>query len=187
MPSVFDVLGQDHQEVRRMLSELEKGPTVTTGASDNHLMLRKKMVEQLIIEESKHEALEEMYFWPVVRDRLPDGYHLADTATGQEQEGKQVLAAGQVGAVTRNSRGCSEGSSSRAGSTSPTRNRRSGRCCAERSPGRPRPTRRQDRRGKKTAPTGPTRTRRHHRACSRGPVAAAADKARDKLTGRGSD
>ena len=44
MPSVFDVLGQDHQEVRRMLSELEKGPTATTGASDNHLMLRKKMV-----------------------------------------------------------------------------------------------------------------------------------------------
>ena len=91
MPSVFDVLGQDHQEVKRMLSELEKGPTAMTGASDNYLMLRKKMVEQLIIEESQHEALEEMYFWPVVRDRLPDGDHLAETATGQEQEGKQVL------------------------------------------------------------------------------------------------
>jgi hemerythrin-like domain-containing protein len=91
MPSVFDVLGTAHQEVKRMLAELEKGPTVMTGASDNHLMLRKKMVEQLIIEESRHEALEEMYFWPVVRDRLPDGDHLADTATGQEQEGKQVL------------------------------------------------------------------------------------------------
>jgi hemerythrin-like domain-containing protein len=91
MPSVFDVLGQDHQEVKRMLAELEKGPTVTTGASDNHLMLRKKMAEQLIIEESKHEALEEMHFWPVVRDRLPDGGQLADTATGQEQEGKKVL------------------------------------------------------------------------------------------------
>jgi hemerythrin-like domain-containing protein len=91
MPSVFDVLGQDHQEVKRMLSELEKGPTAATGASDNHLALRKKMVEELIIEESKHEALEERYFWPAVRDRLPDGGRLADTATGQEQEGKQVL------------------------------------------------------------------------------------------------
>jgi hemerythrin-like domain-containing protein len=91
MPSVFDVLGQDHQEVKRMLSELAKGPTAATGASDNHLMHRKKMVERLIIEESKHEALEEMYFWPVVRDRLPDGNQLADTATGQEQEGKEVL------------------------------------------------------------------------------------------------
>ena len=91
MPSVFEVLGQDHQEVKRMLAELEKGPTAGSGASDNHLALRKKMVEELIIEESKHEALEEMYFWPAVRDRLPDGGHLADTATGQEQEGKRVL------------------------------------------------------------------------------------------------
>jgi hemerythrin-like domain-containing protein len=91
MPSVFEVLGQDHHEVKRMLSELEKGPTAATGASDNHLTLRKKMVEELIIEESKHEALEEMYFWPAVRDRLPDGDQLADTATGQEQEGKGVL------------------------------------------------------------------------------------------------
>jgi hypothetical protein len=42
MPSVFDVLGQDHREVKRMLSELKKGPTVTTGTSDSHLMLRKR-------------------------------------------------------------------------------------------------------------------------------------------------
>ena len=50
------------------------------------------MTEQLIIEESKHEALEEMYFWPVVRDQLPDGDALADQATGKEREAKQVLA-----------------------------------------------------------------------------------------------
>jgi hemerythrin-like domain-containing protein len=92
MPDVFDVLGQDHQEVKRMLAELEKGPTTATGAGDNQLALRKKMVEQLIIEESKHEALEEMYFWPAVRDKVADGGRLADTATGQEQEGKEVLA-----------------------------------------------------------------------------------------------
>ena len=91
MPSVFDVLGQDHQEVKRMLAELEKGPIAATGASDNHLILRKKMVEELVIEESRHEAVEEMYFWPAVRDRLPNGDELADTATGQEQEGKEIL------------------------------------------------------------------------------------------------
>jgi Hemerythrin HHE cation binding domain len=44
--------------------------------------------QQLIIEESKHEALEEMYFWPVVRDHLPDG----DALAGQQQEAKEVLA-----------------------------------------------------------------------------------------------
>ncbi|HLK76023.1 MAG TPA: hemerythrin domain-containing protein [Streptosporangiaceae bacterium] len=92
MADVFTVLGQDHLEVERMLAELEKGPSRVTGASPDQLALRKKMTEQLIIEESKHEALEEMYFWPVVRDHLRDGDTLADHATGQEQEAKEVLA-----------------------------------------------------------------------------------------------
>ena len=82
MPTVFEVLGGDHLEVKRMLAELESGPTALTGASDSQLGLRKKMVEELIIEESKHEALEEMYFWSAVRDLLPDGGQLADTAIG---------------------------------------------------------------------------------------------------------
>jgi hypothetical protein len=50
------------------------------------------MSETLIIEESKHEALEEMYFWPVVGDHLPNGDTLAEKAIGREQEAKQVLA-----------------------------------------------------------------------------------------------
>ena len=91
MADVFTVLGQDHQEVKRMLAELEKGPTKATGASEDQLALRKKMAEELIIEESRHEALEEMYFWPGVRDQLEAGNTLADEATGQEQAAKQVL------------------------------------------------------------------------------------------------
>jgi hemerythrin-like domain-containing protein len=75
-----------------MLKELEKGPTRATGASQDQLALRKKMTEQLIMEESKHEALEEVDFWPIVRDHLPNGDALADRATGQEQEAKEVLA-----------------------------------------------------------------------------------------------
>ena len=31
MADVFTVLGQDHEEVKRMLAELEKGPSRTTG------------------------------------------------------------------------------------------------------------------------------------------------------------
>jgi hemerythrin-like domain-containing protein len=91
MPSVFDVLGRDHEEVKRMLAELQSGPTAATGADADQLALRKKMVEQLVIEESKHEALEEMYFWPTVRDKVSDGERLAATAIEQEQEGKEVL------------------------------------------------------------------------------------------------
>jgi hemerythrin-like domain-containing protein len=92
MADVFTVLANDHQEVKNMLAELEKGPTRATGASQNQLALRKKMSQELIIEESKHEALEEMYFWPAVREHLAAGNTLADEATGQEQEAKQVLA-----------------------------------------------------------------------------------------------
>jgi hemerythrin-like domain-containing protein len=91
MPSVFDVLGRDHQEVKQMLAELETGPTAATGADENSLTLRKRMVEQLVIEESKHEAVEEMYFWPAVKEHLTDGEQLAQPALDQEQEGKEVL------------------------------------------------------------------------------------------------
>lgn len=91
MTDVFEVLAQDHQEVKHMLAELAKGPTRSQGAREDELLLRKKMAEQLIIEESRHEAVEEMYFWPVVRQRLPDGDSLAGEATSQEQEGKEVL------------------------------------------------------------------------------------------------
>ena len=52
MADVFTVLGQDHEEVKRMLAELNKGPTRASGASADQLALRKKMTEQLIIEES---------------------------------------------------------------------------------------------------------------------------------------
>ena len=50
------------------------------------------MVQQLVIEVSKHEAVEEMYFWPAVRSHVTDGTDLANQAQGQEQEGKEVLA-----------------------------------------------------------------------------------------------
>ena len=60
------------------------------------------MVEELVIEESRHEAVEEMYFWSAVRDRVPNGDELADTATGQEQKGKEIL---NHAAVTGGSQG----------------------------------------------------------------------------------
>jgi hemerythrin-like domain-containing protein len=91
MADVFTVLAKDHEEVKGMLAELEKGPTMATGASQEQLLLRKKMAQELVIEESRHEALEEMFFWPAVREHLADGDRLADEATSQEQEGKKVL------------------------------------------------------------------------------------------------
>ena len=92
MADVFTVLATDHEEVKGMLAELEEGPTKASGASQDQLTQRLKMTEELVIEESRHEALEEMYFWPAVREHHPAGNTLADEATGQEQEAKEVLA-----------------------------------------------------------------------------------------------
>ena len=91
MPSVFDVLASDHEQVKLLLSQFEKAPAAS-GVNDSLLAAHKKTAETLIIEESKHETIEEMYFWPAVRKHLPDGDKLADQAISQEQEGKELLA-----------------------------------------------------------------------------------------------
>jgi hemerythrin-like domain-containing protein len=91
MTDAFEVLAQDHAEVKQMLTQLEVRAVRQGGADTEQLAQRKKLAEQLVIEESKHEAVEEMYFWPAVREHLAGGDELADTAIAQEQEGKEVL------------------------------------------------------------------------------------------------
>jgi hemerythrin-like domain-containing protein len=91
MTNVFEVLAQDHAEVKQMLTDLELGAVRQGAATPEQLTQRKKLAEQLVIEASRHEAVEEMYFWPAVREHLSAGDKLADTALGQEQEGKEVL------------------------------------------------------------------------------------------------
>ncbi len=80
-------LRQDHKSVLGMLEVLDGAPT-GSGALGSGL---ETMVNNLIIAESQHEAIEEQFFWPAVRDALDDGDELADTAVQQEQEGKRVL------------------------------------------------------------------------------------------------
>jgi hemerythrin-like domain-containing protein len=91
VPDVFDVLSEDHGEVKEMLAQLVTERPLF-GADKDKLADRKKMAARLITEESRHEAVEEMFFWPAVREKLPDGDTLADTAIGQEEEAKEVLA-----------------------------------------------------------------------------------------------
>jgi len=68
-----------------MLEVLDGAPT-GTGADSSGL---ETMVTNLIIAESQHEAVEEQFFWPAVRDALGD--ELADEAIAQEQAGKHLL------------------------------------------------------------------------------------------------
>lgn len=80
-------LRQDHKSVLGMLEVLEDAPS-GDGATSSGLST---MVTNLVIAESQHEAIEEQFFWPAVRDLLEDGDALADKAIGQEQEGKKLL------------------------------------------------------------------------------------------------
>jgi hypothetical protein len=91
MPDVFEVLGRDHTEVKRMLDDLEAGPTAATGANEAALARRRTLLQKLITAESMHEAVEEEYFWPTVREHVPEGDALADHAIAQEQAAKQEL------------------------------------------------------------------------------------------------
>ena len=92
MEDVFDVLAEDHEEIRQALAELEKGPTAATGATDDQLMLRKIMTEELIIEEAKHEEIELTCVWQAVREHVPGGDQLADRAICAELEIVALLA-----------------------------------------------------------------------------------------------
>lgn len=91
MTDAIELLRNDHDEIKKMLDELAKGPVARSGASDDQLALRKRMVEQLVIENSKHEVVEEEYFWPAVREHVPGGDQIADRAIDQEQKAKVVL------------------------------------------------------------------------------------------------
>lgn len=77
----------DHKSVLGMLEVLDGAPE-GNGAAASGL---RTMVTNLVIAESQHEAIEEQFFWPAVRDALDEGDELADTAVEQEQAGKQLL------------------------------------------------------------------------------------------------
>jgi hemerythrin-like domain-containing protein len=92
MEDMFEVLAEDHEEIRQMLSELAKGPTAATGGTEDQLMLRKIMTEELIIEEAKHSDIERRYLWPVVREHVASGGQLADRAVCRQLEIGELLA-----------------------------------------------------------------------------------------------
>jgi hemerythrin-like domain-containing protein len=80
-------LREDHKSVLGMLEVLDGAPA-GSGADLSGLGT---MVTNLVIAESQHEAIEEQFFWPAVREALDDGNELADEAITQEQEGKKLL------------------------------------------------------------------------------------------------
>jgi len=92
MPDAFEVLRADHAAVEQMLAALANSPGYSAGAGSTVLAARKEVARRLVIDSSQHEAAEEQYFWPTVRERLANGGDLADHAIAQEQEAKEALA-----------------------------------------------------------------------------------------------
>lgn len=91
MPDVFEVLKKDHDEVKTMLGWLSDGPTAASGATAEQLAQRKRLVDNLIMEEIRHENAEQLHFWPAVRALGPEGDRVADQAIEQETKGEEIL------------------------------------------------------------------------------------------------
>ena len=91
MPNVFEVLRTDHHEVKAMLILLESGPQASLGATAEQIAQRRHLADELIIEQSRHEATEQQYFWPLVRALGPEGDRVADQGLEQEAHGESVL------------------------------------------------------------------------------------------------
>jgi hemerythrin-like domain-containing protein len=94
MADVFEVLSADHAQVKDMLVALEESQDYTSEGTAAEVVqaARQEVAQLLIIDSSRHEAAEEQFFWPAVRERLADGNMLADEAISQESEAKNVLA-----------------------------------------------------------------------------------------------
>ncbi|MCA1836552.1 MAG: hemerythrin domain-containing protein [Actinobacteria bacterium] len=84
-------LRKDHVKVLAMLDELERGPASSRSATPQDNAARKRLVTELVMAESAHEAIEEQFFWPSVQHWLEEGRQLARPALEQEQAAKRVL------------------------------------------------------------------------------------------------
>jgi uncharacterized protein YejL (UPF0352 family) len=69
---VLTVLGRDHNQVKYLVEQLEAIPGVTKGGSEQHQQRRVSIVDMIRIRLARHETAEEEYFWPTVREAVPE-------------------------------------------------------------------------------------------------------------------
>jgi hypothetical protein len=84
---VFSVLAADHERILALSNRLTGGSSVPPDWP----VKRKAIADQLVMELSRHEVVEEMVFWPAVRERADDGAEMTATALQQERTGKRIL------------------------------------------------------------------------------------------------
>jgi hemerythrin-like domain-containing protein len=86
------LLREEHVAILAMLDDLERVPAQVRSVTPEDLPARKRLVTELVMAASAHEAIEEAYFWPTVQHWLEEGRALAAPALRQERSAKQVLA-----------------------------------------------------------------------------------------------
>ena len=79
----IDLLSRDHRNVESLFDQFRKGDENT----------RRSMAESIIRELSIHAAIEEEFFYPAVRKRIPNCDGLVDHSIDEHQEVKEILAA----------------------------------------------------------------------------------------------
>jgi hemerythrin-like domain-containing protein len=84
---VFAVLTADHDRILALSNQLTGGPAVPPDEPEERKAIAGELVEML----SRHEVIEEMLFWPAVREHADDGDQMSQVALEQEKTGKRML------------------------------------------------------------------------------------------------
>lgn len=87
MADIFKMLEAEHRRIEAVVEQITAGPASADQAG------RRLLLDRLVAAESRHEAAEELAFWPAVRHRLRSGKDLADEGRRQEGDGRYVLDA----------------------------------------------------------------------------------------------
>lgn len=90
-PDVVHLLRHQHNEARALLKELEALPALP-DATPADLRRKQWTVELLVPALSSHETAEQELFWPAVRDMVEGGPALADRALEQERKASSILS-----------------------------------------------------------------------------------------------
>lgn len=85
--SPFEILSEDHERLLDLCNRLTGAKGWPAGSPKE----RHRVAERLVMEGSAHEAVEEQFLWPVVRDRLEGGPSLATGAVRQEMGARSML------------------------------------------------------------------------------------------------
>ena len=86
---IFSRIERDHRKSIGILDALETEVDAENPGSASRR--RRKLALQLVIEESRHEAAEELYLWPAVRETVDAGRGKAESGVRQEGQAKRML------------------------------------------------------------------------------------------------